>query len=205
MADIMSALLETSNDIFDKLNQELFDKRILVFNDEVDACVIENYVLYILKWNADDNCMGIPVEKREPIKIYFNSPGGSTIQGGVLMDIIMHSTTPVVGVAFSLVASMAYHIYLSCKDRIAFPNSIFLQHDGEIEVSNTSSKVKDTVKFFESMDERFKRHVLNRTAMTEEFYDEKYEQEYWMYADEAKKYGIVHKIIGEDCFIEDIL
>ena len=53
------------------------------------------------------------------------------------------------------------------------------------------------------MDGRFKQHVLDNTIMTEEFYDEKYQQEFYFYADEeGKELGIVHKIIGKDCKID---
>ena len=94
---------------------------------------------------------------------------------------------------------------ISAHERIAWKNSIFLQHDGEVCVSNSRSKAKDTMKFFDSMEERTKQYVLERTKMTEEFYDKIYEQEYWMYADEAKDLGVVDKIIGQDCTFDDIL
>jgi ATP-dependent protease ClpP protease subunit len=61
------------------------------------------------------------------------------------------------------------------------------------------------MKFFDCMEERTKEYVLERTKMTEEFYDKIYEQEYWMYADEAKDLGVVDKIIGVDCTFDDIL
>ena len=60
------------------------------------------------------------------------------------------------------------------------------------------------MKFFDSMEERTKQHVLERTKMTEEFYDKVYEQEFWFYADEAKELGVVDKIIGQDCTLDDI-
>ena len=41
--------------------------------------------------------------------------------------------------------------------------------------------------------------------MTEEFYDKIYEQEYWMYASEAKELGCIDYIIGKDCDLDEIL
>ncbi len=184
---------------------EFSDKRILVFNTEVDEDLLENHVLYILKWNAEDNKAGIPVKKRKPIKIYFNSPGGDLFSGAMLMDVIAASKTPIIGVAFSLVGSMAYHIYLSCPDRVAFTNSIFCQHEGDVAISNTTSKVKDIMEFFNDMDERLKQHILDHTTMTPEFIAEKEKNEYYMFAQEAKENGVVHKIIGKDISINYIL
>lgn len=202
MADLMQ-LLDNGDDLYTEVIKENLENRILIFNDEVNDCVIENYILHILKWNKED--IDIPVEKRKDIVIYINSPGGSSIAGFNFVDVIMGSKTKVVGVCFGLAASMGYHILLACHDRIAFKNSILLQHDGEISIQNSTSKAKDTMKFFDSMEQRTKDYVLSRTKMTEEFYDKIYDQEYWMYAAEAKELGCIDKIIGEDIELDDIL
>lgn len=202
MADIMT-LLGGNDDLYTEIIKENLEQRTLVLNDEINDAILENYILYIIKWNREDQ--DLPIDKRKPITIYINSPGGSSMDGFNLCDVIMQSKTPVRGICFALAASMGYHIYLACHDRIAWKNSIFLQHDGEVCVSNSRSKAKDTMKFFDSMEERTKQYVLERTKMTEEFYDKIYEQEYWMYADEAKELGVVDKIIGLDCTLDDIL
>lgn len=203
MSDIMSLLSSDSDDLYTELIKENLEQRILVFNEEVNECVLENYILYILKWNKEDK--DIPIEKRHTITIYINSPGGNCIDGFNFVDAIISSKTPIRGVCFGLAASMGYHIFLACHERIAFYNSILLQHDGNIRISNSTSKAKDTMKFFDSMEERTKAYVLSRTNMTEEFYDKIYNQEYYMYASEGKENGCVDKIIGEDCDIDYIL
>ena len=203
MAEVLSLLGGGGDDLFTEIIKENLDQRVLVFNDDVNDMVIENYILYILKWNREDK--DIPVEKRRDITIYINSPGGSAISGFNFVDVIRNSATKVKGVCFGLAASMGYHILLACHERIGFKNSILLQHDGEISISNSTSKAKDTMKFFDSMEQRTKEYVLSRTTMTEEFYDKIYDQEYWMYADEAKKLGCIDKIIGEDIDLDEIL
>lgn len=200
----LSCATESIFDLYCQIIKENLEKRILVFNDEVNENVVENYALYILKWNAEDK--DIPVEKRTPIKIYINSPGGSVFDGELLVDTILSSKTPIRGVAFGLVASMAYRIYIACHERYAFRNTVLLQHDGEIAIANSRGKAKDTMRFFNTMEDRTKQFVLSRTKMTEEFYDEIYNQEYYMYANtDGKELGCVDKIIGEDCDIEEIL
>lgn len=200
--ELLQALTGT-NDLYTELMRENLDKRILVFNDGVDENVVENYILYILKWNAEDK--DLPIEKRQPITIYLSCPGGNCFDGFNMVDVIMNSKTPVRGVVFSLAASMGYHILLACHERIAFKNSVLLQHDGQVGIQNSTSKARDTMRFFDSMEARTKDYVLAHTAMTEEFYDKIYDQEYYMYADEAKKLGCIDKIIGEDCDIDEIL
>ena len=203
MAELLSLLGNNNNDLYTDIIKENIEHRILVFNDEVNESVLENYILYILKWNREDR--DLPVDKRHQITIYINSPGGSCMDGFNFVDVILQSKTPVVGVCFGLSASMGYHVALACHERIAFKNSILLQHDGEIAIQNSTSKAKDTMKFFDNMEKRTKDYVLSRTNMTEEFYDKIYNQEYWMYADEAKQLGCVDKIIGEDIELDEIL
>ena len=203
MPDIlMASAANTAEDFYGEIIRENLDNRILVFNDTVDENVVENYILRILKWNRED--MNLPIDARQKIRIYIDCPGGETVTGLNFVDVILQSKTPIIGVAFSMAASMGYHIYLACHERIAFKNTVLLQHDGELIIQNSSSKAKDTMSFFNKMDERLKAHVLSRTRMTEEFYDKIYDQEYWIFADDARELGIVHKIIGEDCDLDII-
>ena len=79
-------------------------------------------------------------------------------------------------------------------------------HDGEISVSNSSSKAKDTMKFFDTMEKRIKDYTISRTAIDSDTYDNMYEKEYYMYAnDEAKSLGCVDYIIGEDVQLDEII
>lgn len=188
---------------YDDLFDENIEQRILVLNQDIDDTLIENYMLYILKWNRDD--INVPRKKREPIKLYINSLGGDSFIAGQFCSLIETSETPIIGVAFGTVASAAYHIYIACHERIAFINSSFLQHEGDLTISNTSTKAKNTMEFFETMDERYKENILKNSTMSEEYYNSIYSDEFWMFADKAKELGVVDKIIGIDCKIEEIL
>lgn len=203
MADIVSAIMgDTQNSTWDELYKEFLDNRMLVLNNEIDENVIEDYVMYIIKWNKDD--IDIPVEKRKKIRFFITSPGGNPLNGNILSDVIMQSKTPIMGIALDLVASAAYQVFLACDERVAFKNSVFLQHEGDLAMENSRSKFKQTVEFFDSMEERAKEYILSRTTMTSDFYDDIYEQEYWMDVYKAKSLGIIQQIIGEDCDIDVI-
>lgn len=205
MADVLTALTEGTNNFYEEIIRENLDNRILVLNQEITEDVLENYILYIIKWNKEDKQAGIPVSCRKVITIYVNSPGGSSMDGFSMVDVMLQSVTPIRTICFGLAASMGYHIMLAGHERIAFLNSIFLQHDGEVAVQNSTSKARDTMRFFENMEKRTKEYVLSRTKMSEEFYDKVYDQEYWFYADEAKELGCIDKIIGEDINLDEIL
>ena len=185
MAELMALLGAGNDDLYTEIIKENLANRVLIFNDEVNDSIIENYILYILKWNREDK--DIEPSKRRKIKIILNSPGGDCMIGfGAMVNCIEQSKTPIVAVGMGLVASMAFHIYIACIERIAFNDTIFLMHDGEQSASSSSGKFKDIAKFFENMDNRTKQHVLKYTNIDEDFYDSHQDREFYMYADEAK-------------------
>ena len=203
--DFLTSLEKENEDtIYNATLKDAIEKRILILNQEIDDDIIENYIYQIIRWNIEDK--DIPVEKRKSIKIMVNSPGGDCVVGFSFVDVIKNSKTPIIAIGFGLVASMAYHIFIGCPKRYAFNNTVLLQHDGEISVSNSSSKVKDTMRFFDNMETRTKKHVLENTSISEEEYDKHYETEWYFYADEdGIKYNCVDGIIGTDILLEDIL
>lgn len=188
----------------DELLRELLYHRIIIVNAIIDSCTLEDVSLQIIKFNMEDK--DIPKDKRKPIRLFLQSPGGNVISGFNLVDIIESSETPVYTICFANCSSMAFHIFISGHKRFAFKNSVLLNHDGDLSLSNSSSKVKDTMKFFETLDERIKNHIITHTNISEEFYDSIYEKEYYMYAnEEGKRLGCVDFIIGEDVSIDAIL
>jgi hypothetical protein len=50
-----------------------------------------------------------------------------------------------------------------------------------------------------------KNYVISNTKISESLYDDKYRVEWYMFSDEAKKYGICDYIVGEDCDINAII
>lgn len=201
--DLKSILDTTCNDtFFDEVIRDYYNNRIIILNDDINENLIEDCIIYILKWNQSDK--GLSKENRKPITIYLNSGGGDSIIAMQLVDIIKTSITPVRIVGMSLVASAAFHIFIAGHERICFDNTIFLMHDGDVTISNSTSKAKDTMKFIEELDARYKNHVLTSTKMTEQFYDDHYNIEFFLFGNKAKEYGIVDKIVGEDCTMDYI-
>ena len=182
-----------SSVLYEDVMRDALDSRVLIFNSKIDSDVVEDYIYHILVWNQEDN--GLAPEKRKKIYFLFNSPGGDAIISMVLCDIINASATPIIGVGLGIVCSAAFYTYICCHKRIAFENTVFLRHDGDLCVANSSSKAKDTMAFLSTMDVRVKEHVLKYTSMSEEFYDNTYETEFYMYADAAVEIDACDKII----------
>lgn len=204
MADLFAELLEDDDTLYVRQVKKHLAERKLILNVPIQESMLEDISLYILSWNKQDK--DIPVDKRQPIWLYINSPGGSVIEGWNVIDVIINSKTPVYTVCFSECASMAFHIFISGHKRYCFKNSILLIHDGEVSINNSSSKAKDTMKFIENLDERIKNHVLSHTKISSDFYDSIYDTEYYLFGDaEGKELGCVDYIIGDDVPMDKIL
>lgn len=195
---------ENTSNFMDKVFEDNLKERKILLNEDITDFVIERIVLQILKFNKEDK--GLPVEKRKPIYLYLNSCGGEIANGYAIIDAIQTSKTPVYGVVMAYAYSMGGLIILACHKKYAFKNSTILLHDGAMGAVTSGSKFKDIAKFYDTMNDRIKEFVVANSKMTPEFYDSKYEKEFYMYADkEAKELGIIDYIIGEDCDLDEVI
>lgn len=202
MDNTFSIMEEMGTGIYDDLMKYYTDRRVLIINKDIDNSVIESYAIRILRWNDEDK--NILPEKRHPITLLIHSCGGDLFSTLFLIDIIKQSKTPICTVGMGLVASAAYYIYINGHKRLAFENTVFLQHDGTISIADSNSKVKDFIAFNDLMEERIKESILSRTKIDADFYDKTFDKEYYFFADKGKELGVVDKIIGQDIELIDI-
>ncbi len=172
-------------------------ERILWLDQGIDESVF-SIIKKILQWNREDK--GIPKEKRKPIKIFIDSIGGCPFCGFSLIDAICLSETDVWTINVGKCYSAAFYIMIAGHKRIAFPNSTFLIHDGEVEISSTGNKSKDVQKFLDQLEMKTTEFSLSHTKISEIEFESKADREWYIYADEAKEKGIIDYIIGEDGF-----
>lgn len=204
MEELMESTLSVFND--NEFNKEVlslfYGGRIIVLDKDVTPDILQDIVIHILQWNKDDKY--IPKDKREKIKLIIDSDGGSAISAINLIDVIVNSKTPVIGIAFSVAASAASSILIACQERYAFKHSIVLIHDGSVFVGNSGNKAKQTMAFLDRVDDINKELIITRTKITEEEFEANKEKEQYMFADEAKEKGIIDGIIGVDVDLDSI-
>ena len=191
------------DDIYTEIIKSNLNDRRIVINQEITDDLLENVVLMIMKWNAEDK--NLPVENRKKIYIYLNSDGGDCVMGTQILSSIKYSKTPVITVGFAKCASMASYILASGHKRFCFPNTIVLYHDGQTGYVSSGNKGKDIQKFYDKLDERMTQFMIDNTSMTKEFIEEIKDREYYMFSEEAKERNIVDAIIGVDCELDEIL
>lgn len=184
------------------VKNHLNDRRIII-NQDITDDLLESVCLMILKWNSEDK--NLPINCRKKIVLYLNSDGGDVIMGSQILSVIKNSKTPVITVGFAKCASMASYILASGSVRYCFPNTVVLYHDGQTGYVSSGNKGKDIQKFYDKLDERMTEFMVSNTNMTKEFLEEIKDREYYMFPDESKEKGIIDKIIGIDCDLDEIL
>lgn len=203
--DILQGELCTFNN--SELNNEvenlLYNDRIIVMDKELNTELLRDIILHIIQWNKDD--IDIPKEKRKPIKLIIDSEGGNVICTLNLIDIIKSSATPIYGVAFSLAASAAAYVLIACDKRFAFKHSTILLHDGTQGVYHTANKAKDTMRYYDRLDDIIKQLVVSNTNIEEKEYEDNKDREQYFFAEEAKEKGIIDYIISKDILMDEVL
>lgn len=179
-------------DDFLNLNSAL--NREILIGEIVDGLgvSVESYIRY---WNKQDE--GIPREDRKPIKIYIDSLGGMLTDSMTIIDAIKMSKTPVIGICTGCAYSGGFFIFISCDQRIAYPHSSYLFHEGATSTGGTSGQFQNYAAFYKKQLDQLKDIVLNNTNITEDEYRDIKKDDIWYDAKEALEKGIAD-IIAED-------
>lgn len=203
MADLLQFTIQEKDDIYERICKENLNDRKLMLNCDINDDLFETLIMYILLWNKEDK--DLPIERRKKIYLYINSDGGEVVFGNSILDVIANSVTPIVTVGFAKCASMASYILAAGSERICFPTTVVLIHDGQTGYMTSGNKGKDIQKFYDSLDEHAFQFMVEHTNMTKEYLESIKDRETYMFASEAKEKGIVDKIIGIDCTLDYIL
>ena len=170
-------------------------KREIYINFPIDDELLD-ICLEIINWNKEDYENNIPVEKRNPIKIFINSSGGDLDITMNLLSIIETSKTPVYTIGMAKCYSSGGLILLSGHKRFIFENTYFLLHNGYCTIGGDTAKVQDTIEFNNKCEEKIKNIILKKTNISKEEYQSKYRSDWYMTSDEIIKYGVADKIIN---------
>ena len=170
------------------------EHRTFWLDEEVTPYLLE-LIKYIVRWNAEDSAT--PIEKRQPIRIYFFSPGGDLDVNYALIDTIKMSKTPIIGINIGQCASAAAYIFLSCHKRYMLPHAYFILHQGSGTLSGTFEQICAQMEDYQQQVEELATFVLEHTTYSEEAVAEKIVGEWYIRKDEALENGVVHGVITD--------
>ena len=176
---------ERAYDIYSRL---LID-RIIFLGDSIDdhmANIIIAQLLFLENQNPEKD-----------IKLYINSPGGSVTAGMAIYDTMQYIKSPVSTICVGMAASMAAVLLAAGAKgkRLALPNAEIMIHQVMGGVEGQATDIAIAAKHILLTKENLNKILAKNTGQPVSKIEKDVDRDYWMTADEAKKYGIVDKVI----------
>ncbi len=136
-------------------------------------------------------------DPKKDIMLYINSPGGSVYDGLAIYDTMQHLKCDVATVGIGMQASMgAFLLSSGAKGkRSILPHSTVMIHQpsggARGKITDIEIDLKEGVRLKKMLNEILAKNTGQKLDTVERDSD----RDYWMSADEAKKYGIVDNIL----------
>ena len=181
----------------EKLTEMMAFKNRELYLDDVNRDTADAFNTFIRIWNKLDAESHIPIDEREPIKIYINSDGGELAAAFSIIDTIKMSKTPVWTINTGCAYSCGLEIFIVGHYRIAYPFSSFLFHEGYTGFGGDANKFKNYSHFYERLLEMSKQNILDHSTLTEEYYEKVKKDDWWFLAQDAYDLGMCDVIAKE--------
>ncbi len=176
---------ERAYDIYSRLLKE----RIIFLGSAIDDSVANTVIAQLLFLESEDS--------KKDIKLYINSPGGSVTAGLAIYDTMQYVKPDITTLCVGTAASMAAVLLAAGTKgkRIALPNAEVMIHQvmGGAEGQATDIKIRaeHILKIKSRLDQILAKHTNQNLSKI----DKDTDRDHFMSAEEAKKYGIIDKIL----------
>ena len=177
--------MERAYDIYSRLLKD----RIIFIGEDVSPHTANLIVAQLLFLDNEDS--------NKDIFLYINRPGGSVYDALAIYDTMQYVKSDIQTVGIGIQASAAAFLLSSGTKgkRFMLPNASVMIHQPS---SGTKGKVTDMeIDLKESLriKHRLNEIMAKNTGQSVKRIQEDMERDYWMTAEESKKYGLVDKII----------
>ncbi len=176
---------ERAYDIYSRLLKD----RIIFLGGPIDDAVANIIIAQLLFLDSQSS--------KEDIKIYINSPGGQVTSALAIYDTMQYVKADVSTICIGTAASAAALLLAAGKKgkRIILPNSEVLIHQVMGGTQGQATDIAIHADHIIRMKKRLNTIMAKHTGRSVTKVSEDTERDYFMTAEEAKKYGIVDKII----------
>ena len=176
---------ERAYDIYSRLLED----RIIFLGGEIYDQVADLVVAQMLFLEAKD--------PDKDIQLYINSPGGSVTAGLAIYDTMQYIKCDVSTICIGLAASMgAFLLAAGTKGkRLALPNSEIMIHQPMGGTRGPASDIKIHAEQILKIKKRLNEILSERTGQPLEKVERDTDRDFFMSAEEARKYGIVDEVI----------
>ena len=176
---------ERAYDIYSRLLRE----RIIFLGGGIDDQMANIVIAQLLFLENED--------PQKEIKLYINSPGGSVTAAMAIYDTMNHIKPDVSTVCVGIAASAAAVLLSSGAKgkRFCLPNSEVMIHQVMGGAEGQASDIAIVAKHILRTKENLNKILAKNTGKTAAQVEKDSDRDYYMTADEAKKYGIVDEIV----------
>lgn len=177
---------ERAYDIYSRLLKE----RIIFLGGPIDDDVANLVIAQLLFLESED--------PKKDISLYINSPGGSVTATLAMVDTMNHVKPAVSTVCVGMAASGGA-ILLSAGEkgkRFALPNAEVMIHQPHGGAEGQATDIEITAKQILKLRATLNKILAKNTGQKLEKIEKDVERDFFMTADEAKKYGIVDKVFS---------
>ncbi len=177
---------ERAYDIYSRLLKE----NIIFLGGPIDDDTANITIAQLLFLQSED--------PKKDISLYINSPGGSVTATLAILDTMNHVKNDVSTVCVGVAASGAAVLLSAGKKgkRYALPNSEIMIHQPLGGAQGQATDIEITAKQIIKIKQKLNKIMAGNTGKTQTEIEKDVERDYYMNADEAKKYGIVDKILS---------
>jgi ATP-dependent Clp protease protease subunit len=137
-------------------------------------------------------------DPKKDIQLYVNSPGGEVSAGLAILDTMNHIKPDVATVCVGMAASAAGVILAAGAHgkRFALPNAEVMIHQPWGGAQGQATDIEITARHIIATRERLNKILSKATGQSLSKIEKDVERDYFMSADEAKKYGIIDDIMA---------
>lgn len=178
---------ERAYDIYSRLLKE----RIIFIGGSMDDHVANLIIAQLLFLESEDS--------KKDINLYINSPGGSVTAGLAIYDTMQHIKPDVRTICIGMAASMASLLLTGGKKgkRFALPNADVMIHQVSAGFQGQASDIERNAKYILRLKHRLNEIIAKHTGKSVVQVDKDSDRDYFMTADEAKKYGIIDEVLKQ--------
>ncbi len=176
---------ERAYDIYSRLLKE----RIIFLGGPIDDTVANLIIAQLLFLQSEDS--------KKDITMYINSPGGSVTSTLAIIDTMNHVAADVSTVCVGLAASGGAWLLSAGKKgkRYILPNAEVMIHQPLGGTEGQASDIAITAKHILKTKDNLIKMMAKHTGQKIDQIEKDIDRDYYMTAEEAKKYGLVDEII----------
>lgn len=180
-----SSFGERAYDIYSRLLKD----NIIFLGGQIDDHTANLVIAQLLFLQSED--------PKKEIQLYINSPGGSVTSTLAIIDTMMHIKNDVSTVCVGIAASGAALILSAGTKgkRVALPNAEVMIHQPLGGAEGQASDIEISAKHILKTRENINKMLAKNTGQPLSKIDKDVDRDFFMSADEAKKYGIIDMVM----------